>query len=247
MLSLKDRVALVTGASRGIGRAISTAYAELGASVALCARTHAALEDVAEEVRAAGGECLVHPVDVGDPDAVDAAVRACTEAFGRLDILVNNAGITRDGLAVRMKDDDWHDVVTVNLSGAFYFTRAASRGMMKQRWGRIINVSSVVGLSGNAGQVNYAASKAGLIGLTKSLAQELGSRGITVNAIAPGFIKTDMTADLDEERMARLLDRIPLGELGEVGDVASAACFLASDAARYITGQVLQVDGGMRL
>jgi 3-oxoacyl-[acyl-carrier protein] reductase len=185
--------------------------------------------------------------DVTEAESADRAVRACVGRFERLDILVNNAGITRDGLLIRMKPSEWDDVLRVNLSGAFHFTRAAARVMMKQRTGRIISVSSVVGLSGNAGQANYAASKAGLIGFTKSLAQELGSRGITVNAIAPGFIKTDMTAGLDEDQTSRVMERIPVGELGDVLDVAGAACYLASDAARYVTGQVLQVDGGLRL
>ncbi|MAF11161.1 3-oxoacyl-ACP reductase [Candidatus Poribacteria bacterium] len=247
MFSLEGKVAIVTGASRGIGRAIALAFASQGADVALCARTESALDQVAAEVRELGREALVQVVDVRDAASAEAAIASTVETLGRLDILVNNAGITRDTLLMRMKDDDWEDVLATNLTGPFYFTRAAARIMLKQRGGRVLNISSVVGLMGNVGQANYAASKAGIIGVTKSLARELGPRGVTVNAIAPGFITTDMTSGLKDEHQSRLRDAIPLGAFGEPEDVAAAACFLASDAARYVTGQVIQVDGGMRL
>ncbi|MBT3267606.1 3-oxoacyl-[acyl-carrier-protein] reductase [Candidatus Poribacteria bacterium] len=247
MFSLEGKVALVTGASRGIGRAVALAFAAQGADVALCARTEEALEQVAGEVRELGRQALVQVVDVRDAASADAATAATVDTLGRLDILVNNAGITRDTLLMRMKDEDWEDVLATNLTGPFYFTRAAARIMLKQRGGRVLNISSVVGLMGNVGQANYAASKAGIIGVTKSLARELGPRGVTVNAIAPGFITTDMTSGLKDEHQTRLRDAIPLGAFGEPEDVAAAACYLASDAAKYVTGQVIQVDGGMRL
>lgn len=246
MFSLENKVALVTGASRGIGKAVALALAANGADVVLCARTESALEEVAKEVRDMNRQAHVRVTDLRDKTSIEAAVNAATEIFGRLDILVNNAGITRDTLLIRMKDEDWEEVIATNLSGAFYFSRAAARVMMKQRHGRILNISSVIGLMGNAGQANYSASKAGLIGLTKALAKELASRGITVNAVAPGFIVSDMTAQLTEEQRERIRELIPLKTFGEVEDVAAAVCFLASDAARYVTGQVLQVDGGMR-
>ena len=247
MQSLKDKSALVTGASRGIGRATALALAERGAKVALAARSTEQLEKLAAQIRADGGTALPLSVDARDSAAVDDAVAEAAAALDGIDILVNNAGVTRDTLLIRMKDADWDDVIGTNLSGAFYFARSAARGMMRQRSGRIVNISSVVGVSGNAGQANYAASKAGLIGLTKSMAKELAPRGVTVNAVAPGFIETDMTAALSEGIREAVRASIPLGCFGEADDAAAAVCFLASDAARYITGQVLQVDGGLAM
>jgi 3-oxoacyl-[acyl-carrier protein] reductase len=242
-MTLENKVAFITGARRGIGRAIALRYAQAGADCILLARS--APEELAEEIRGLGRRALALAVDVSDGDAVDAAVKQAVSEFGKIDILVNNAGINDDGLLIRMKLEQWRRVLDVNLTGAFHCTKAVVRPMLKNDAGRVINISSVIGQMGNAGQANYAASKAGLIGFTKSIAKELGSRGITVNAIAPGFITTDMTAEMSEEARAQLLQNIPLGALGEAEDVAEAALFLASDAARYITGQVLNVDGGM--
>ncbi len=242
-MTLENKVAFITGARRGIGRAIAVRYAQAGADCILLARS--APEELAEEIRGLGRRALALAVDVSDGDAVDAAVKQSISEFGKIDILVNNAGINDDGLLIRMKLEQWRRVLDVNLTGAFHCTKAVVRPMQKNEAGRVINISSVIGQMGNAGQANYAASKAGLIGFTKSIAKELGSRGITVNAIAPGFITTDMTAEMSEEARAQLLQNIPLGALGEAEDVAEAALFLASDAARYITGQVLNVDGGM--
>lgn len=241
------RVAIVTGASRGIGRAIAEALAADGVDVVLAARNAEALAAVQAGIEKSGGSASVATVDMMDGDAVEALVKDTAKDKGRLDILVNNAGITRDGLVMRMKDADWDDVLNVNLRGIFVACRAASRIMMRARAGRIINITSVVGLSGNAGQVNYASAKAGLIGLTKSLAKELGSRGVTVNAVAPGYIETDMTAALSDDVKTGLLGAIPLGRLGSGADIAAAVRFLASDAAGYITGEVLRVDGGMAM
>lgn len=242
---LDGKVALVTGASRGIGRAIAKEFASQGAKVALCARSVDALQAVADEIAAAGGCAQPFALDVSSADGVRAVVEAVTEHFGRLDILINNAGITRDGLIARMKDDAWEEVLNTNLRGAFYLTRAAAKIMMRQRCGKIVNISSVVGLTGNPGQANYAASKAGLIGMTRSVAKELGSRNIQVNAIAPGFIVTDMTDSLPEALKAKLLEQIPLGRLGQPEEIAKAAIFLASDWSDYVTGQVLAVCGGL--
>lgn len=243
---LENKVALVTGASRGIGRAIALAFAAEGAKVAVnYAGNQAAAEAVRDEITANGGTAMLAQADVADSAAVDGMVGRVAEQLGSLDILVNNAGITRDGLLVRMKDEDWDAVVNTNLKGVFNCSRAACKLMMKRRYGRIVNISSVVGLMGNRGQVNYAAAKAGILGLTKSAARECAARGVTVNAIAPGFIATDMTAVLSDKVKEQLLSGIPLGRLGEPEDIAKAALFLASDCAAYITGQVLSVNGGM--
>jgi 3-oxoacyl-[acyl-carrier protein] reductase len=238
-------VALVTGAGRNIGRAIAVRLAAAGADVAVVGRTPAPLEEVAASVRALGRGALPFSCEVQDGAAVAATTEKVVEKFGRLDILVNNAGVTRDRLLLRMEEGDWDEVLAVNLKGAFHFAKAAARQMVRQKSGRILNVTSVIGQIGNAGQANYAASKAGLIGFTKSLAKELASRGITVNAIAPGFIETAMTQGLSPEVRENLLRSIPLGRFGTPEDVASVAEFLASDRAGYITGQVINVDGGM--
>jgi 3-oxoacyl-[acyl-carrier protein] reductase len=241
-IELTGRVALVTGSTRGIGREIATVLTACGAKVAVVGRDQAR---AAETAAAIGGGAQGFACDVSDAAQVTKLVADVEAAFGSLDILVNNAGLTRDNLLMRLKDDDWDAVLDANLKGAFAAMRAATRGMMKRRWGRVINITSVVGLIGNAGQANYAASKAGLIGLTKSVAKELASRNILVNAVAPGFIETDMTAALTPDARAALLGQIPLARLGAPGDVASAVAFLASEHASYITGQVLVVDGGM--
>jgi len=244
-VTFQGRVALVTGGSRGIGRATAELLARGGARVAICARTGADAEAAARALCDEGREAIALTADIGDSAQADAAVQACTERFGRLDILVNNAGIRQDGLILRMKDEDWDRVLGVNLKGAFHCTRAALRGMVRQRAGRIINVSSVVGVRGNAGQANYVSAKAGLIGLTKAAALEVASRGITVNAVAPGFIETAMTAGLDETLQKTYMGFIPAGRFGRAEEVAWAIGFLASDAAAYITGQVVHVNGGM--
>jgi 3-oxoacyl-[acyl-carrier protein] reductase len=245
MSQLDNQIAVVTGAGRGIGRAIALKFASEGADVAVVSRTAANSEKVAGEVRALGRRAWAFAVDVADPAAVAAAAEQILAAAGRIDILVNNAGITRDGLLMRMSDEDWDAVLDTNLKGAFLVTKAFVRAFIKQRSGRILNISSVIGLIGNAGQCNYAASKAGLIGFTQSVARELASRHITANVIAPGFIETDMTAELNELVRTEVLKRIPLGFLGQAEDIAGAALYLASPAARYVTGQVLTVDGGM--
>lgn len=245
MSQLANQIAVVTGAGRGIGRAIALKFAAEGADVACVSRTAENSEKVAGEVRALSRKAWACAVDVADAASVNAAAEKILAEAGRVDILVNNAGVTRDGLMMRMSDDDWDTVLNTNLKGAFLFTRALSRSFIKQRSGRIINIASVIGLIGNAGQANYAASKAGLIGLTKSTAREMASRGITVNAIAPGFIETDMTAGLKEEWKAEVLKKIPLNSLGQSEDIANAALYLAGAGARYVTGQVLTVDGGM--
>lgn len=242
-MELTGKVALVTGGSRGIGQAIAHALAEGGARVAVAARDQARAQATAEGLPGDGHRG--YAVDVADSGSVDTLVKAVEEDFGSLDILINNAGVTRDNILMRLKDDDWTAVLDTNLRGAFNTIRAATRGMMKRRDGRIINITSVVGLTGNKGQSNYAASKAGLVGLTKSVARELASRGILVNALAPGYIETDMTANLPEAAREALLGQIGLGRLGRPEDVAGVVRFLAGPAAAYITGQVLVVDGGM--
>src|SRR3984885_14054646 len=247
MFSLKDRVALVTGASQGIGRATALALAAAGARVAVAARNAEKLAAVAEEITQAGGAALAVPMDVANADAIKAGIRRAHEHFGRLDILVNNAAITRDGLALRMKAEDWDEVLRVNLTAAHIAIQQALAVMMKQRFGRIINVTSVVAETGNAGQANYVAAKAGLIGLTKAIAVEMASRNITVNAVAPGFIVSPMTAALPEKMKEELLQRIPLRPMGQDAEVAAAIVFLASDEAAYITGHVLDINGGMRM
>ncbi len=242
---MQNRIALVTGASRGIGRACALALAGGGVRVALAARNAAKLNDVAAEIKASGVDAFVVEMDLASADSIKTACAKVAADFGRIDILVNNAGITRDGLALRMKAADWDQVLQTNLTGAFAAIQQVLHPMMRERWGRIVNITSVVGLSGNAGQANYSASKAGLIGLTKSLAQELASRNITVNAVAPGFIETDMTAVLSDEIKSKLLGSIPMKRFGTADDVAAAVAFLAGDAAGYITGHVLSVNGGM--
>jgi 3-oxoacyl-[acyl-carrier protein] reductase len=245
MNQLANQIAVVTGAGRGIGRAIALKFAHEGADVVVVSRTQENSDKVAAEISALGRKAWAFAVDVADAAAVSAAAEKILAETGKVDILVNNAGVTRDGLLMRMPDADWDTVLDTNLKGAFLVTKAFSRAMIKARSGRIINISSVIGLIGNAGQCNYAASKAGLIGFTQSAAKELASRGITVNAIAPGFIQTDMTAELKEDMKAALLKQIPLGTLGEAEDIAGAALYLAGPAGRYVTGQVLTVDGGM--
>jgi 3-oxoacyl-[acyl-carrier protein] reductase len=242
---LTNQIAVVTGAGRGIGRAIALGFAAEGANIVCVSRSLENAQRVANEVGALGRTSWAYGVDVADAAAVEASADIILKATGRVDILVNNAGITRDGLLVRMSEADWDAVLDTNLKGAFLFTKALARAFMKQRSGRIINIASIVGLIGNAGQTNYASSKAALIGFTKSVARELASRGILVNAIAPGFIETDMTSVLKEELKAEMLKTIPLGTFGQPEDIASAALFLAGPGARYITGQVLTVDGGM--
>ena len=245
MSSLANQIAVVTGAGRGIGRAIALKFANEGADVVVVSRTQENSEKVAAEIRTLGRKAWAFAVDVADSAVVSAAAEKILAEAGKVDILVNNAGVTRDGLLMRMSDADWDTVLDTNLKGAFLVTKAFSRAMIKARTGRIINVSSVIGLIGNAGQSNYAASKAGLIGFTQSCAREFAGRGITVNAIAPGFIETDMTAELNETLKGEILKKIPLGMLGQSDDIAAAALYLAGTSGRYVTGQVLTVDGGM--
>lgn len=242
---MSSRTAFVTGASRGIGKACAVALAAAGHRVILAARAVDKLEEVAAEIRAAGGQADVVAIDLSSAESIKAAFSKASKEFGRIDILVNNAGVTKDGLAVRMKLEDFESVIQTNLTGAFLCCQQVLMPMMKERWGRIINISSVVGETGNAGQANYVSSKAGLIGLTKSLAQEMASRNITVNAVAPGFIETDMTAVLPQEVKDNLLNRIPLKRLGTANDIAAAVVFLASEQSGYITGTVIDVNGGM--
>jgi 3-oxoacyl-[acyl-carrier protein] reductase len=241
-IDLSNRVAVVTGSTRGIGRSIATTLTSCGARVAIVGRDKGRADEVAAEI---GGGAIGFACDVVDTTAVNTLVADVESTFGSLDILVNNAGLTRDNIIMRLRDEDWDQVLDANLRGAFAAIRAASRGMMKRRWGRIINISSVVGLMGNKGQANYAASKAGLIGLTKSVAKELASRNILVNAIAPGFIETEMTDRMTAEAKSALEGMIPLERLGKPEDVSAAVAFLSSDLASYVTGQVIVVDGGM--
>lgn len=243
---LQGKAALVTGASRGIGRAIALELAKSGAKVAVnYAGSEAKAQEVVDAIKAEGGEAFAIQANVADSDSVQAMVKEVIQAFGSLDILVNNAGITRDNLLMRMKEDEWDAVINTNLKGVFNCTKAATRQMMRQRSGRIINIASIVGVSGNPGQANYVAAKAGVIGLTKTTAKELATRGITVNAVAPGFISTDMTDELTEESRDALLSQIPLARLGKPEDIANVVRFIASDDSAYMTGQTLNIDGGM--
>ena len=242
---MKDRVVFITGASQGIGRACALEFARAGASVVVGARQQDKLASLVNEITDLGGSALAVPLDVAEKDSIKEAFSEARESVERIDILVNNAGITRDGLAVRMSTENWNQVMDTNLNGAFACIQAVLPSMMKARWGRIINISSVVGASGNPGQANYVASKAGLVGLTKSLAQEVASRGITVNAVAPGFIETAMTDGLSDKAREKLLESIPLRRIGSVDEVSSAVRFLATEEASYITGHVLHVNGGL--
>ncbi len=246
-MSLSGRVAFVTGASQGIGRTCALRLAKDGAAVAVAARSQEKLNELAAEIIAAGGRAAAFALDVADEDQVKAAIKAAAAQFGKIDILVNNAGITRDQLVMRMKRADWDAVLQTNLTSAYLCIQQAIPIMLKQRWGRIINITSIFGQTGQAGQANYSASKAGLIGLTMAIAREVGSRNITCNAVAPGFIETAMTAGLSDEFKQNALKQIPLGRLGTPDDVASAVAFLASDDAAYITGHVLSVNGGMHM
>ncbi len=244
MFDLSGRTALVTGASGGIGGAIAKALHGAGAKLAISGTRRDALEALAGEL---GGEVQVLPCNLADPEATAALAGQAEEALGQLDILVNNAGLTRDNLSMRMKDEDWALVLEVNLTAGFRLARGVLRGMMKRRWGRIVGITSIVGVTGNPGQANYAASKAGMIGMSKSLAQEVANRGITVNCVAPGFIRTAMTDALDEKQHERLLGAIPAGRLGLPADIAAGVVFLASEEAAYVTGQTLHVNGGMAM
>src|SRR3984957_17849387 len=244
-MGLQGRVALVTGASQGIGRACALKLAQSGATLALAARSPEKLEELGRQIEGAGGKAAAFPLDVGDEEQIKSSFKAVIAQFGKIDILVNNAGITRDQLLMRMKRADWDSVLNTNLTSAYLCTQQAISSMLKQRWGRIINITSIFGQMGQAGQANYAASKAGLIGLTMAVARELGSRSITCNAIAPGFIETAMTAVLSEEFKQNAVKQIPLGRVGTSEDVAGSVAFLASDDASFITGHVLSVNGGM--
>jgi 3-oxoacyl-[acyl-carrier protein] reductase len=244
----EGRVAIVTGGGRGIGRTVAVRLAEEGAKVAISYRKDDdAAEEAAEAVRAAGAECEVFKGDVASPEDVQSLFKGVADAFGRLDILVNNAGITRDNLMMRMKDDEFDDVLRTNLGGTYLCTRAALRPMIRARWGRIVNMSSVVGLVGNAGQANYAASKAGIIGFTKSVAREVAQRGITANAVAPGYVETELTGSLPENVKEAIRTQVPMGRFGEAGEVAEVVTFLVGEGAGYVTGQTIAVDGGMTM
>ena len=244
MFDLNNKVAIITGASQGIGRTIALIFAESGANVICIARSESKIKELCIEITDQGGQASPITCDVGNGDAFANAIKSVTNENGKLDILINNAGITRDALLMRMNDTQWDEVLNTNLKGAFHGMKSAIRPMMRNKYGRIINISSIVGLTGNPGQANYAASKAGLIGMTQSIAKEVGTRGITVNCIAPGWIDTEMTVDLPDNSRKDLLDRIPIGKIGKPEDIAHAAVFLASDEASYITGQTITVDGG---
>jgi 3-oxoacyl-[acyl-carrier protein] reductase len=245
MSETEGRIALVTGASQGIGRACALALAKAGATVALAARNQAKLAEVKAEIESAGGTAEAFALDVASEESIQAGAKAVLAKFGKVEILINNAGITRDKLVMQMKREDWDDVVATNLTGSFLLTQALLRPMLKNRWGRIIGISSVVGRTGQAGQVNYAATKAGLIGMSRALAREVASRGITVNVVAPGYIETPMTAVLNAEQTTAMMATIPLGRAGTDADIAHAVCYLASEGAGYVTGAVLDVNGGM--
>lgn len=244
MFDLSDKIAIITGASQGIGRTMALVFAKSGANVICVARSESKIKKLCLDITDKGGLAHAIACDVGDGDAFGNTIKSITDEYGKLDILINNAGITRDALLMRMNDTQWDEVIQTNLKGAFHGMKSAIRPMMKNKYGRIINITSIVGLTGNPGQANYAASKAGLIGMTQSIAKEVGSRGITVNCIAPGWIDTEMTVDLPENSKKDLLDRIPIGKIGKPEDIAHAAVFLASDEASYITGQTITVDGG---
>ena len=244
MFDLTNKITIITGASQGIGRTIAHIFAESGANVICVARSETKINELSLKINDKGGHATPMPCDVGDGEAFSKTINTVVDKFGKLDVLVNNAGITRDSLLMRMKDQQWDEVLQTNLKGAFYGMKSAIRPMMKNKFGRIINITSIVGLTGNPGQANYAASKAGLIGMTQSIAKEVGTRGITANCIAPGWIDTEMTVDLQEDLKKDLLDRIPVGKIGRPEDIAHAAVFLASDEASYITGQTITVDGG---
>jgi 3-oxoacyl-[acyl-carrier protein] reductase len=244
-LSLENKIALITGGARGIGREIALCFAKEGADIAICDVNLDQAEEVAQEIKKLGRGYLSFKTDVTESQQVQAMIDKILDKFGKLDILINNAGITRDSLILRMTEEDWDKVIAVNLKGTFVCTKVASKVMLKQRSGKIINIASIIGIMGNIGQANYAASKAGIIGLTKSVAKELAPRGVCVNAIAPGFIKTEMTAKLPEEVQNKMLSAIPLGRFGEPKDVADLALFLSSGSSSYITGQVIQIDGGL--
>ena len=244
MFDLNNKVAIITGASQGIGRTIALVFAKSGANVICIARLESKIKKLCLEITDQGGQASPIACDVGDGDAYANAIKSVANEYGKLDILINNAGITRDALLMRMNDTQWDEVLNTNLKGAFHGMKSAIRPMMKNKYGRIINITSIVGLTGNPGQANYAASKAGLVGMTQSIAKEVGTRGITVNCIAPGWIDTEMTVDLPEDSKKDLLDRIPIGKIGKPEDIAHAAVFLASDEASYITGQTITVDGG---
>ena len=247
-MTSEGRVAVVTGGGRGIGRAVALRLANEGASVAISYRSNdEAAENAAEEVRAAGVRCEIFKGDVASPDDVRALFEGVSDAFGRIDILVNNAGLTRDNLMMRMKEHEFDDVIATNLKGTYLCTRAALRPMVRARWGRIVNVSSVVGLVGNAGQANYAASKAGIIGFTKSVAREVAQRGITANVVAPGYVETELTGSLPEQVKDRIREQVPAGRFGEAEEVAEVVAFLAGEGAGYVTGQTVAVDGGMTM